>query len=456
MPKKRLALLVGFVFIDVLGYSLFFPLLPYYAAIFGASPTLVGWMIAANAAAQFVASPLVGRLSDRFGRRPTLIASIVGTLASFLLLGLAEPIGASLAGLLSSVRIGNLGATTPEGGTVAVLFFCRILDGLAGGNVSLARTYISDITDDQNRAKGLGMIGAAFGFGFVIGPAIGGTLSNWKAAAGLFRTVELSRFAVPAFVAVLVSGLNLLGVIIWLPESLPRERRAAPAPNGRSMTGLGNLRLALQQPRFAPMLLVRFLLSLALTLFMANFALYTRYRIGLTDQITSYVMTYAGILLILVQAVGVGWMTKRFSERQITIGGLVLITAAFLGLAVAPNLIPLLVVLFPLALSGGTLNTVINSMISKSVRSDEVGAALGLATSAESLTWVLAPSIGGFLIEYLGGWSLGLLGGAITGLLIAYTRQHLAAQPEPALPRHLNQELEAETDRLERTEDKEP
>jgi DHA1 family tetracycline resistance protein-like MFS transporter len=349
-----------------------------------------------------------------------------------------------LAELLSGIQKGGFGTTTPEGWTVAVLFFCRVLDGLAGGNVSLARTYISDITDDQNRAKGLGLIGAAFGLGFIIGPAIGGTLSNWATAAAWLKAINLSRFAVPAFAAVLISALNLLGVIIWLPESLPRERRAAPAQDRQSAAGLGNLRHALHHSRFAPMLIIRFLLSLALTLFMANFALYTRYRLGLTDQITSYVMTYAGILLILVQAVGVGRMTKRFTEKQIVYGGLAVITAAFLGLAVAPNLVLLLVALFPLALAGGTLNTVINSLISKSVRTEQVGEALGLATSAESLTWVLAPSIGGFLIEHLGGWSLGLLGGAITGLLIAYTRQRLRAQPDGLPPRRLGTKRDAE------------
>ena len=456
MPKRRLALLIGFVFIDVLGYSLFFPLLPYYAAIFGAGPALVGWMIAANAAAQFIASPVVGRLSDRYGRRPLLIVSIAGTLVSFLLLGLAEPIGAYLSHLLAGIRIGSLALTTAESWTVAVLFFCRILDGLAGGNVSLARTYISDITDDQNRARGLGLIGVAFGLGFIIGPIIGGTLSNWEAAAALLNTAKLSRFAVPAFAAVLISGLNLLGVIIWLPESLPRERRARPAQNEQSAEGLGNLRQALQHPRFAPMLLVRFGLSLALTLFMANFALYTRYHLGLTDQVTSYVMTYAGILLILVQAVGIGWVTQRFREQQIVPRGLVVVTVAFLGLAVAPNVALLLVVLLPVALVGGILNTIVNSLISKSVRSEEVGGALGLATSAESLTWVLAPFVGGFLIEYLGGWSLGLLGAAIAGLLTAYTWQNLGAGSDPSPPSCPGKGPNAEPERAHRIEEEKP
>lgn len=433
MPKRQTALVLGFVFIDVLGYSLFFPLLPYYADLFGAGPALVGLMIASNAAAQFVAAPVVGRLSDRFGRRPLLILSISGTMISFLLLGLAAPIGVRLARALPVLPL--------SAWIIIILFFCRILDGLAGGNVSLARAYISDITDEQNRAKGLGLIGAAFGLGFVLGPAVGGTLSNWHAAAAIFGTVGLSRFAVPAFASVGISAANLVGVILWLPESLPRERRAAPNPAKHRPGGLGSLREAFQRPQFGPLLRMRFFFSLALTLFMANFALYTQYRLGLADNITSYVMTYAGILLILVQAVGVGWMTKHFREKHIMFGGLVVITIALFGLALVSNVALLLIVLLPLALAGGTLNTVLNSLISKSVYPEEVGGALGLATSAESLAWVLAPTMGGLLIGYLGGWSLGLAGGMITSLLIAYTWRHLLAGPSRLLPPRFDEQI---------------
>ncbi len=433
MPKRQITLLIGFVFIDVLGYSLFFPLLPYYAELFGAGPKLVGLMIASNAAAQFAASPVVGRLSDRFGRRPLLIFSIAGTMVSFLLLGLAEPIGGWLARFLPLARL--------NGWIVVVLFFCRILDGLVGGNVSLARAYVSDVTDEQNRAQGLGLIGAAFGLGFVIGPAIGGTLGNWDAATAVFATFGLSRFAVPALATVCISALNMLGVILWLPESLPRQHRAVPNQAEHRSAGLGSLREAFQRPGFGSLLTMRFFLSLALILFMASFALYTQYHLGLNDQVTSYVMTYAGILLILVQAVGIGWLTKRYQEEHIMLGGLLVITVALLGLALVPNLALLLIVLLPLALSGGALNTVLISLISKSVRPEEVGGALGLATSAESLTWVLAPTMGGLLIDYLGGWSLGLAGGMITSLLIAYTWRHLIAGPSRALPQRFNEEM---------------
>lgn len=433
MPKEQIALLLCFVFIDVLGYSLFFPLLPYYAEMFGAGPTLVGLMIAANAAAQIIASPLVGRLSDRFGRRPLMIVSIAGTMVSFLLLGLAEPIGTQLAAMFSPTLAGSHSVSAVAGWTVAMLFFCRILDGLTGGNVSLARAYVSDITDDKNRAKGLGLIGAAFGLGFVIGPVIGGILSNWQAAAALFSRVSLSRFSVPAMAALWFAAINLLGVIIWLPESLPVEQRGITAQKGQPAASLGYFKSLLKHTPFSRLLLVRFSFSLALTLFMANFALYTRYHLGLTDRTTSFAITYAGILLILVQVALIGWVTKRFPEKQILYRGLAIIAVTFFGMVLVQNLFLLLVALLPLALTGGVLNTIINSLISKSVSAEDVGGALGVATSAESLTWVIAPIIGGVLIANLGGWSLGLTSAAICGLLMIYGWQRPIVQSENAL-----------------------
>ena len=214
MRRNRLALVIAFVFIDLLGYSLFLPLLPFYAGVLGATPILVGFLVASNALAQLIAAPIIGRLSDRLGRRPMLIFSIFGTLVSFLLLGLVEPLGNLLASLAS-------GRITVGSAPLVMLFFGRILDGLAGGDISLAQAYVTDVTDEKNRAKGLGMIGAAFGMGFIIGPAMGGTLSNWDYATSAFAAIGLSRYAVPAFVAVGLSALNLLGVTVWLPESLP-------------------------------------------------------------------------------------------------------------------------------------------------------------------------------------------------------------------------------------------
>src|SRR5512137_2435036 len=187
MDNKRLFSIILVVFIDLLGFSLILPLLPYYAKTFNASQTVTGILIASYAAMQLIGAPILGRLSDRFGRRPILLLSVFGTFAGFLLLGFANALW--------------------------MLFASRILDGLTGGNLSVAQAYISDVTDEKNRSKGLGLIGAAFGLGFIIGPAVGGLLSTWG-------------YAVPALAAAGLSGLNLIAVFTWLPESLNEARRA--------------------------------------------------------------------------------------------------------------------------------------------------------------------------------------------------------------------------------------
>jgi DHA1 family tetracycline resistance protein-like MFS transporter len=414
-------LIILFVFIELLGYSLFLPLLPFYAESLGATPFLTGLLIASNALAQLVAAPAIGRFSDRLGRRPALIFSITGTLVSFVLLGLVEPLGEALAGWVG-LSIGTA--------ALAMLFASRILDGLAGGNVSLARAYITDVTDEEQRSRGLGLIGAAFGVGFIIGPALGGTLSNWQPATSAFAAIGLSRFAVPAFAAALLSLVNLVGVVLWLPESLPAEDRAGRGEE-RARFSPRELWEALQRPRFGPLLHVRFVHRLAFAIFTTNFGLYAQYRLGLSDQSTSYVLTYVGVLVVLVQGVAVGWLTDRFEDMRIILGGSILLGLALLAWAFVPGLILMLIVLAPLATAGGTLNTVTNSAITKSVYSEEVGGALGISTALDSLTRVIAPGIGGFLIGQLGAWTLGLLGAMMMIWTVSYVWRHFFSGPRP-------------------------
>ncbi len=413
MQRHRLALIIGFVFIELLGYSLFLPLLPYYAGSLGASPTLIGLLVASNAVSQLLAAPLIGRLSDTWGRRPMLLVSIVGTAFSFALLALIEPLGRWTAGMTA-------GGLTMSGAALGWLFLSRILDGLVGGNVSLARAYIADITDEKNRARGLGLIGAAFGTGFIIGPALGGTLSNWSYVTQTVEAVGLSRYAVPAFAALGLAALNFIGVALWLPESLTPERRAKLAKRERSILPVRALREALDQPRVRPLLQTRFFYRLAFTMFTANFALFTQYRFGLTDQATSYILTYVGVLVVLVQGFIVGRLADRFPEKRIIVAGVAVLAVALLGWALVPNVGLMLGVLALLPLSGGTLNTVTNSALTKAVREEDVGGALGLSTSLDSLTQILAPIIGGFLIGELGPWAVGATGALIMAGVVFY------------------------------------
>ena len=391
MKNKRLFNIFIIVFIDLLGFGLILPLLPFYADEFGATPFVVGLLTAIYAAAQLIGAPLLGRLSDRFGRRPILIISIFGTFLGFLLFGVAGPVGQKL-GVLLGLPANQM--------ILTVLFLSRALDGFTGGNISVAQAYITDVTTDENRAKGLGLVGAAFGLGFVFGPAMGGFLSSYG-------------FAVPAFAAAGLSAINLIMVMLWLPESLPKEERDDSALEAKPRVNLDTLFQAITRPKVGPILSVSFLYGLAFALFSTMFSLFAQYRLDLDARQTGFVLAYVGVLIALVQGVGVGPISKRFSDRWIILSSTILLTISLLVWAFTGSVALLLVIMIPLAGASGILNTVLRSTLTKVVDKEEVGGILGISASFESLTRVIAPSLGGLLLGSLGTWAPGLVGAVV-------------------------------------------
>ena len=388
MDNKRLFNIFIIVFIDLLGFGLILPLLPFYADEFGATPFLVGLLTAIYAAAQLVGAPLLGRLSDRFGRRPILLVSIFGTFLGFLLFGLAVPVGQKLATVLG----------VPSNQMILIiLFISRALDGFTGGNISVAQAYITDVTTEKDRAKGLGLVGAAFGLGFVFGPAMGGFLSSYG-------------FAVPAFAAAGLSAINLAMVTLWLPESLPKEDRDASALDKKPKISLNALLQVLRRPKVGPILSVSFFYGLAFALFSTMFSLFAQYKLDLDARQTGFVLAYVGVLIALVQGAGVGPISKRFQERWIILTSTIILTISLFIWAFTGSIVLLLIIMIPLAGTSGVLNTVLRSSLTKVVDKEEVGGILGISSSFESLTRVIAPSLGGLLLGSLGTWAPGVAG----------------------------------------------
>lgn len=373
MKNRLLFSIILVVFIDLLGFSLILPLLPYYAETFQANSFVTGLLVASYAAAQLIGAPVLGRLSDRFGRRPILLVSIFGTFIGFLLMGFAN--------------------------TLAMLFAARILDGFTGGNLSIAQAYITDVTDAKDRSKGLGMIGAAFGLGFIIGPVTGGFLSQWG-------------YAVPAFAAAALALLNLVLVYAWLPESLSAEKRASMIEKKPAVT-LGALIDALKRPFTGSLLTTRFFFGLAFAIFQTIFALYTLKKFNLNARDTGFILTYVGVLSVVVQGFLIGRLTRRFREDILIVTCVALMAISLAGWALVPTVLGLVIILTPTAVSGGILNTLLSSTLTKAVEPQEVGGILGLAASVESSTRILAPIIGGALLEQYGTWAPGAFSAAV-------------------------------------------
>jgi DHA1 family tetracycline resistance protein-like MFS transporter len=271
MKKSPLLPIFLIVFIDLLGFGLILPLLPFYAEKFGANELVVGLLIASYSAMQFIGAPILGRLSDRWGRRPVLLFSQVGTFAGFIMMGLAN--------------------------SLPILFLSRIIDGLSGANLSTAQAYISDVTEEKDRAKSLGIIGAAFGLGFILGPAIGAWLSQYG-----YGTV--------AFVAAGLSALTIILTYFMLPEP---EHKGSAAKRAFSIAAL---KQAVAHPLVGSLLAMTFTFSVSFAMFQTSFALFAKARLGFDTQSTGFVLAYVGVLSVIVQLAIVGRLVKKFGEKQ--------------------------------------------------------------------------------------------------------------------------------------------
>jgi len=364
MRRSPLIVIFTTVFIDLVGFGIVIPVLPFYAegTAFNATPRTVGLLFASYSIMQLIFSPILGGLSDKHGRRPVLLLSIIGTGIGFLILGLAT--------------------------TVWMLFIGRILDGITGGNISTAQAYIADITTEENRAKGMGLIGAAFGLGFIFGPAIGGILSRWG-------------IHVPFFFAASLCFANAILLYFRLPETVTPDHPARnSAARGRSF---GDVFSSLRQPKLAFVLIIYFLFIVAFSIMTTSFSLYTMFRFGYDAQHTGYLFAYVGLIAVIIQGGLIGRLVKRFGEMPLVIFGafcfaISLFAVPFVGPA-AGGLAGLLIGGGVFSMGNSLAGPALTSLASKSVEAEQQGVVLGVTQSTASLARAVGPFLAAVLIN---------------------------------------------------------
>jgi DHA1 family tetracycline resistance protein-like MFS transporter len=372
--RSPLAIVFATVFLDLVGFGIVIPLLPLYAGRFGAGPVAVAWLLAVYSLMQFLFAPWWGRVSDRVGRRPVLLLGLFGSAASYLAFGVA--------------------------GSLPVLFVARAVSGFAGANVGVAQAYVADVTRPEDRAKGMGMIGAAFGLGFIFGPAIGGVLSGYGAAA-------------PFFGAAAVTFANALLATVRLPESLPPERRSAHphgfglAERARALVGSGT------PGRLRAIYAAAFFATVAFAAMEGTFSLWADARWHLPRHGISYLFAYIGVVSVVAQGGIVGRLAPRIGAGRTAAGGIGLIALGLMGIALAPSIPWLLLPLAVLALGHGTASPSLSTLISHAGGPGEQGRMLGVNQSLSALGRVLGPVWGGVALAHVGLGAPFLSGAAI-------------------------------------------
>ncbi len=350
------------IFLDLLGFGLIIPQLQYYADAFHATPAVIGMIQAIYSLMQFLFAPFWGRLSDRVGRRPVLLFSIAGSAFSYVLFALARDSG--------------------------MLFVSRLLAGVTAANISTAQAYIADVTPAQDRTRAMGMIGAAFGVGFILGPAVGGVLGAW----GGNLAIGVAGAA--------MAGMNWLSACLRLPESLPVENRRHSGD--WYAVPLRDLPRVLTLPHVGLLTLVLFVAVFAVANLESTFVLLMKHRFGMDQRECGYLFAYLGILGAVVQGGLVGRLSSRFGDSRLLLGGYLLQAPALFLIPFAPGVGGLMAVLALLAMGGGVAGPSLNGLISRMAPPNRRGEVFGVTQSLSSLARVLGP--------LWGGWSFGHLG----------------------------------------------
>lgn len=390
---RRLLILFVTIFIDLMGFGIFIPVVPIYARELNASDALVGDTGALFSLMMFIFTPVWGSLSDRFGRRPIILWALGISAVSYLLFAQAN--------------------------TLFLLIAARMLTGIGSGNITAAQAYITDITPPEGRAKAMGLIGAAFGLGFIFGPPMGSFI--------------YMHFGVEwvGYIAAIICVLNMVAVWFFLPESL-QQKVMDRAIRIKPITGAIK---ALKEERFRDLYLISFIFITAFSMMQMTIALFWTDDYGLNKEQIGWMFAAVGLASAIVQGGMIGWLQRTFGERQLMVYGCISLSAGLSLIAFIPEpyFLPLSILsIMLLAFGNGCLNPTILSQLSKNAQQREQGEVLGLNQSFGSLARIAGPALGGRLYEVHHGLPYVTSGLIMLGALyyvIAYQRAKAARVP---------------------------
>jgi MFS transporter, DHA1 family, tetracycline resistance protein len=360
MKKSPLITIFLVVFVDLLGFGIIIPILPYYAKLYGASATDLAWLMVCYSGLQFIFSPFWGALSDRWGRRPIMLISILGISASLVIVGGAP--------------------------SLQWLFIGRLLAGFFGANIATASAYIADITPPEQRAKGMGMIGAAFGLGFLFGPAIGGFLSQWG-------------YGTAAYVAAGLAGFNFFLALAVLKEPKVDEAiRYEHRPHFQKNAWVN----ILTQRKTALPIFTFFIVTLGFAQIETIFAFFLLEKFNLQADKAGYILALMAIIMVIIQGGAIGRLSQRFGEKNLVVVGGIIMAAGLFGASLSQVISIFIIAICIQALGYAITNPSLMSLTSRSTKNHLQGKTLGVHQSAGSLARVMGPLTAGLLYDHLG------------------------------------------------------
>jgi DHA1 family tetracycline resistance protein-like MFS transporter len=363
------------IFVNLVGFGIIIPLLPFYAQTFGASPLTIGMLFAVYSLCQLAAAPALGDLSDSYGRRPVLVFSLAGTVVSFVMLAVAH--------------------------SVVMLFAARIVDGLSGGNISTARAYVADVTEPKDRARAYGLIGAAFGLGFIFGPALSGVLAKVS-------------YTTPIWAAAALTLLATIMAWLWLPETVHRARAGTGNP-------FAYLPALFQRPVARRMLVIDFVYWCSFAMFQTTFALFTARRFGFDAPTTGYMFAGFGVLGAIIQGGMIRPIVRRLGDRTTFRIGLCCGAAGLTACALTHSLPLFVLTLVPLAFGIGFGHPTVASLVSLVAQGDEQGRVQGAAGAVESLGRTVGPVWGNASLDRFGEATPYISAGALLVMTLLLT-----------------------------------